>query len=83
MGFDSYQREVAFRAIRGKYCAYCARRQYGLRVFCEDCERKLSLRVTKGLQHKASFVWAYYKAIDELRALEESKRKSENKDMQF
>ena len=83
MGFDSYQQEVAFRAIRGKYCAYCARRQYGLRVFCVTCEEKLSLGVTKGLKNKASFVWAYYKAIDELRALEESKQKSENKDIEF
>jgi hypothetical protein len=77
VGFDSYQREVAFRSFDGKTCPFCHHRRYGMRVFCESCEKKLSVGVLKGLRNKPSFVWAYYKALDELEELEE--RELENK----
>ena len=73
MGFDRYQREVAFRAFDGKTCPFCHHRRYGMRVFCESCEKKLSVGVTKGLKIKASFVWAYYQAIEELKELDKPK----------
>ena len=73
MGFDRYQREVAFRAFDGKTCPFCHHRRYGMRVFCESCEKKLSVGVTKGLKMKASFVWAYYQAIEELKELDKPK----------
>ena len=79
MGFDSYQCEVAFRAFDGKFCPYCGAGRYGLRVFCVTCEKKLSVGVQKGLQNKASFVWGYYKALDELKALEKRKIENTNK----
>ena len=73
MGFDSYQREVAFRAFDGKFCPFCHHRRYGMRIFCVNCEEKLSIGVTKGLKIKASFVWAYYQAIKELTELDTRK----------
>jgi hypothetical protein len=77
MGFTSYQREIAFRVFDSKFCTHCHQRRTGMRVFCESCEKRLSIGTLKGLRNKPSFVWAYYQAIKELTELD--KRKLENK----
>ena len=64
MKFDSYEREVAFRAIGDKYCPGCGRRKYGPpQCFCKYCEKKLTEGILNGLYDRESFVWAYYEAL--------------------
>lgn len=80
MKIGPYEREVAFRAIGEKKCPSCGGwRRASVQIFCERCERQLTPGVMKGLRNRASFAWAYYKALDILRELsKQEKEKSGN-----
>jgi predicted amidophosphoribosyltransferase len=78
VGFDSYEREIAFRTFDSKFCAGCNNRRHHFQVFCDTCEEKLTVGVLKGLRNKASFVWAYWEAMKQLGHIQWA-RKVENK----
>jgi hypothetical protein len=68
-----YEREVAFRALDSKFCPGCGlRKNRMLQCFCNDCEKKLTVGVQKGLHNRASFAWAYYEALKLLEELRKS-----------